>query len=48
MNEKLAKKMRRYTKKFSEKAWREFYDVIYQQPFSVRWRIAWAILRKSR
>jgi hypothetical protein len=38
MNGQLARKMRKYSKKFSEKAWREFYDVIYQ----------WAILTKGK
>ena len=47
MNGQFAKKIRKLTKAYTDRAWREFYDAIYQQPLRVRLRIAWAILRKT-
>ncbi len=44
MNGRLGKKVRRLMKR----AWNEFYKDIYDQPFRVRFLIAWAIVWKNR
>ncbi len=48
MSQKNTRKLRREIKKWSNRAWREFYDAIYEQPFKVRVRVAWSIIRKGK